>query len=166
MADIGLDLQTVSDDTFRSIVDEAVRGHSEDPNIRSMRAKLTEPQVVDRTHLALVGMKKSVEGQLAARRADYVKERSLHRSNPTLLRESEERYQAWRAGALRFKSGVEDFMLSVRGKREKPPDNYYLAYSTLRQAITQHRATVEAAIKDGLDTESADDALWAVLDEG
>jgi hypothetical protein len=162
-----LDLMVLPDDVFRSYVDEAVRGHPEDTQTQELRSKLKDPEVVDRTYLTLVSMKKSVEGQLAARRADFVKERGTLRSNPPGQRAAEERYHAWRAGALRFKSGVEDFMLAVRGNREKPTgDNYYLAYQTLRQAIEKHREAVETALANDQDTDDADAVLWSVLDDG
>lgn len=161
-----IDLAAIPDDVFRAYVDEAVRGHPDDNQVQALRSRLREPEVIERTHLCLVSMKKSVEGQLAARRADFIKERASLRSNPPGQRSAEERYHAWRAGALRFKSGVEEFMLTVRGNREKPTgDNYYLAYHTLRQAIERHREAVQASLANDEDTD-ADDVLWSVLDEG
>lgn len=162
-----LDLMALPDDVFRSYVDEAVRGHPDDEGTQALRSRLREPEVVERTHLCLVSMKKSVEGQLAARRADFVKERGTLRSNPPGQRAADERYHTWRAGALRFKSGVEDFMLTVRGSREKPTgESYYLAYQTLRLAIEKHKDAVEFALANDRDTDDADALLWSVLDAG
>lgn len=156
-------LESMPEDQFRALVDQAVRGNPEDPKTHALRVNLMAPEVVDRTHIALISMKKSVEGQLAARRADYIKERL--RDRPGERSALEQRYRTWRAGALRFKSGVEEYLLTVRPpRRERSADNYYLAYETLRQAIAKHKATVLALQNDDEETD-ADDVLWSVLDE-
>ena len=161
-----VDLLAMPEDAFRSLVDEAVRGHPEDGKIQVVRERLLEEDVVERTYLTLIRMKKSVEGQLAAKRSDYVRDRNRARSNPEELRAVESRYQTWRAGALRFKSGTEAYMLAVRARRNTTPgENYYLAYQTLRQAIAEHKKSVLTSLELDEDT-NADEVLWSVIEEG
>lgn len=158
-------LLAIPDDEFRALVAEALKVGNTDYRgdlDHTVVDQLKSPEVVDRTYLALVAMKKNVEGQLAAKKADYIKDRSRH-TDPHEIREVEREYQTWRAGALRFKSGVEEFMVSIRGKRDRPEDSYYLAYETLRQAILLHKASVQAALENDEDT-NADEILWATVD--
>ena len=155
-------LLDLSEDEF-NLVDDAVRGTT---GISSISDALLDPSVIDRTHLTLVGMKKSVEGQLAAKKVDYQRDRARFKDDPKIVREIEDKYYAWRAGALRFKSGVEAFMLPVRSKMNRPlrEDNFYLAYETLRQAITKHREIVTKALEESRDPGDADEILWSFLD--
>lgn len=154
-------LSTIPDDEFRALLDAAARGRLDEQTLDQLKSA----EVVERTYLCLVSMKKSVEGQLAAKRADYIKARSKLRGKPTELAAEAEKYQTWRAGALRFKSGVEEFMMAVRGNREKAPEvhDYYLPYQTLKLAIIQHR---EHVCDDECDVEcAADTRLWSVLED-
>lgn len=158
------DLMATPDEEFRVLVAEALKVGNHDysgPLTPEVVDALKSPEVVNRTYLTLIAMKKNVEGQLAAKRADYVRERSRLHDGPN-LRAKEQEYHSWRAGALRFKSGVEEFMVSVRGKRERPDDNYYLAYETLRQAILTHKSAVLLALEHDEDTD-ADEALWTTV---
>lgn len=154
-----IDLLAIPEPEFRSVVDDAIRGHLTE----EMAQRLKSPEIVDRTYLTLVSIKKNVEGQLAAKRADYIKSRSLLHDDPRGLRAAEKTYQTWRGGALRFKSGVEEFMVSIRGLREKPgqAENYYIAYQTLKQAIVQHKNhwCGDECLEDCV----ADETLWTVL---
>lgn len=155
------------DEEFRDLVSEALKvnnvdyaGHLTPDDVELLR----HPSVVDRTHLTLVAMKKNVEGQLAAKREDYIRQKGNH-VNAKELREIEDGYHRWRAGALRFKSGVEEFMLSTRSKRERTDDGYYLAYESLRQAVLNHKATVSALLEQDKDTDEADARLWSLVED-
>lgn len=156
-----VDLMAIPEEEFRAVVDAAVRGHLDVATIE----KLKSPEVVERSYLTLISMKKNVEGQLAAKRADYVKSRSQLRNKMGELQDAEERYQTWRAGALRFKSGVEEFMVSIRSRRERPgvERDYYIPFQTLKHAILQHRDHICDA---DCETEcTADVNLWAIAED-
>lgn len=156
-----VDLLAIPEADFRSIVDDAIRGHL----TTEMAERLKSPEIIERTYLTLVSIKKNVEGQLAAKRADYIKNRSLMHGDTVGLRATEEAYQTWRAGALRFKSGVEEFMVSIRVLREKSglSENFYMRYQELKQAVVQHR---DHWCDDKCADEcTADKALWKVLEE-
>jgi hypothetical protein len=152
----------LSDEEFKDLVDEAVRGQL-DPNTM---AALKDGSVANRTYTVLVGMKKNVEGQLAARKADY----GRARKNPDKkkLDEIDDTWLSWRAGAIRFKSGVESLMLEVRDKRT--PNDWSLraernelanAYENLRKGIIAHR---DHLCDEACDVScSADDLLWSLV---
>lgn len=164
---VPVDLLSLDDERFRSIVDSAVRGNVS----KETMAQLKTPEVANRCYMALVTMKKNVEGQLAAKRADYNRQRVQFRKNPNKLREAEERWLTWRGGALRFKTGVEELMVEIRGKRS-PSDwalraernEVVIAYENLRQAIAAHRDHVCTAECDEKEC-VADVTLWSVLDD-
>lgn len=166
-----VDLLALSDEEFRSVVDGAVRNRDpEDDDARAIRSDLLRPEIVDKTYFALIASKKSVEGQLAAKRADYVKSRARTR-HPDALRRIEETYRGWRAGALRFKSGVEEFLVEVRAARDRNGEDNYLrkerndslvAFEQLRRAVIEHRDHVCGPECDN--TCIADENLWRLVD--
>ena len=139
------DLLDLPEEDFRGIVDDEVRGTLD----RNTGVVLRDPQLLDRWHLTLISMKKSVESQLGSIRSDLVKVR------PELAPEEYERrlaeFHRWRAGAVRFKSGVEERLLEIRARRQ-----------TLTTAISLHKNTVlEEFAEDEIS--DADRDLWKVL---
>lgn len=151
----------LSDDEFRTLLDAAIRGNMDNITVEALKS---DP-CLDRTYAALISMKKSVEGQLAAKRADYVIERS--RTPKHRIAEVERKYQAWRAGALRFKTGVEEFLSSVRPPSSPDSDlrsernRLLIENEAFRQAIHDHWAhhcTPQCDVRC-----TADEALWKLI---
>ncbi len=137
-----------SDEEFRSIVDDEVRH----PN-NEYSALLRDPRVRERWYYALVGMKKSVESQLSAKRSDILK-------TPASPQDvAWQDFHRWKAGAVRFKSGVEDRLLEIRKNGGRPSDRANL----LQAAILQHK---NAVLKDFNPEEvsDADTSLWKSVD--
>lgn len=174
-------LLDLTEPDFRALVDREVRGVSGTTDmtpaeIAQLRKELEElapllrdPQIIERWHLALIQMKKSVESQLSSRRSDQVK--YIH----TLSRQQYERkladYHKWRAGAVRFKSGVEDRLLEIRSARHHSfPDaqvieeqrNWALTMNhQLVTGILEHKNTVLKEYAD--DVSEADVQLWGLV---
>lgn len=156
------ELLKMPEEDFRAVVDDEVRGVEElDP--KTAKA-LRDPLVADRWYYALVSMKKSVEGQLGAKRSDLLK----HRSPPRDRTE----YHRWRAGALRFKSGVEERLLEVRSRRHslthidtvQEERNVALAQmQNLKTAITSHKTSVLSDFADD-EVSDADRTLWSAIE--
>jgi len=134
-----------SEEDFRRVVDEEVRGCLKQETCTALRS----PPLLNRWYLALISMKKNVESQLGSKRSDLIKIR------PELTPEEYEQrlveFHRWRAGAIRFKNGVEDRLLEVRARRQ-----------TLTTAISLHKNTV---LKEFAEDEisDADRDLWKAL---
>lgn len=97
------ELLSVSPSEFNAMVDADLRGASE--------ASLRDPRVLERWYLSLVGMKKSVEHQLGAKKAEHKAERFERGSLDPAL---EARYYRWVAASMRFKSTVELALAEAR----------------------------------------------------
>lgn len=165
-------LRGLDDADFAALVDRAVRGDLDEATAESLK----DPQTLDRSYLALVTMKKSVEGQLAAKKADYVRNVAKTRQEAR-LRQIEEQYRQWRGGALRFKSGVETWLMILRQARQQTmPDlshslireldkqernKFMTAYDQLRSAVAEHRDHI---CDSSCDAECvADVKLWQAI---
>lgn len=188
-------LQRLSDHAFRAIVDADLRRQASEEDAAALRT----PELADRWFTALARMAKSVEGQLAAReedhrgaRAQYEKARlraggpvrcdSCGRSGADpedpALRQVEERwlktcedYSRTRSKSLRFKSGLEEWLLEARSVRDTARDALYVSVVTeernralarvqeLEAAIHKH----EANVYDPDDPADDDLELWRVL---
>jgi hypothetical protein len=104
---------------FRRLIDQDTRGKAP----TRVSAELRQPECVPRWYQTLIGMQKSVEGQLAAKaaesraaQADY-RAQLEHTSDRSIRVERlkrESRDESWRAGALRFKSGLEERIIEAR----------------------------------------------------
>lgn len=107
---------------FASVVDKELRGKATPDESTALRS----PQVAERWHGTLLAMMKSVDGQLGARRADFMSNRARF-TKQLLAAEYEERFQlerSWaeqremfnrsRASTLRFKSGLEETIIEAR----------------------------------------------------
>lgn len=171
-----------SNDDFQDVVDGEVRRVGG----RYLKSLLANPVNIDRWHLSLVQMKKNVESQMGAR-ADDVRMLLLDITNPELADDETgltpekvrdlriERHRAanadfikWRAGAKRFKLGVEERLLEIRKihlvngdfrASEATAANYML--QTLVEGIKAHRAQLLADADP--DIGDADTDLWSLL---
>jgi hypothetical protein len=172
------ELVALPDDKFRGVVDEAVRTSALTDEVtleqrRHVQELLKRPELADRTYLVLVAMKKNVEGQLAAKRTDNQRRRVRLQSKPDVLAREEDEYRRWRAGALRFKTGVEEFMVELRSKRvgnatevalRGERNDLVFAYERLRKGILEHRDHV---CSDTCDAGCpADERLWELVNHG
>lgn len=141
-----VELLALTNDAFRDLVDLDIRGRSDEATFTALRSAL----VVDRWYMTLVGMKKSVEGTLAAKQNDRRIElkalrRKLANTGTAQAAEKvqaeidgvEDRYLRWRGGALRFKTGVEQSLAEAAWRR--------------RILVTGHAATLMREERDGLD---------------
>lgn len=157
-------LLDMPEDQFRAIVDREVRGTA-----RDVGPVLRDPRISWRWYFALVQMKKSVESQLGAKRADLAKVR------PTIPQYEYEQklteFHQWRAGALRFKSGVEERLLEIRSQNSRFRPNGEIIEDQRNWALTANFALVQGIrehqkvmLKDSPDEVSdADLALWELV---
>lgn len=151
-------LMALSDEDFKSVVDDAVRN----PDV-TRAPLLRHPDVVTRWYFTLVSMKKSVEGQLAAKKAEY----AAAKATSNVAKRDQAGYERWRAGALRFKAGVENQLLEARLLREGTQDGQEVVFAVrernrLIAAIAAHRDHMCGENCD--DNECvADEALWSLV---
>lgn len=147
-------LMDMNYDDFRVVCEEDIRladkGEMDDATFDALRT----PPVIQRFYAMLGQMQKSVEGQLAAGKADMKSKTAKMRSRGTSSTEYQEalaRHENWRAGALRFKTGAEQRMVEIAGllreidteffaDRVKEERNDALArVKQLEEAIRLHR---------------------------
>lgn len=154
------DLLLLPDDEFRHLVDEDVRNQLDKARAGLLR---NDPRVVDRWLYTLLTMKQSVEGQLAAKAAEANGERasSLATGNKRAWLDFTQKYERWRAGALRFKSGLEAALLEARRLKDAQDGGAGEA-AILRKAIIAHRDHICSDICD--DTCTADRILWSLVE--
>lgn len=173
--DISIDnvdlLVELDDDAFGSLIDAAVRGDLD----KRTTELIKDPKIIERTRLTLVAMKKSVEGQLGAKRAEHVTK--TDKTKPEwAAKKDRQQYNLWRAGALRFKSGVDGLLMDVRLEQTRQdPDAdrvaaflksertaYLVAYKNLHDVVIEHRDHVCGPECD--DQCIADEKLWRAVD--
>lgn len=147
------DYLDLPNEDFRDLVDEEVRGITDEAISRALR----DPVLMERWYLTLVQMKKSVESQLGAKRSDLVRHIGA-RDYPSRVAE----YHRWRAGSLRFKSGVEERLLEVRAMRFKGVTNPWKRTQRLLDAIIEHRDSMGDYNEEGSE---ADLRLWRLAEE-
>lgn len=141
----------LNDEDFRDLVDRDLRRENTDAEAAALRS----PALVDRWYSVLVGMLKSVDGQLAAKKEDFeahkarikaqfveaeqaLAEARIKRDNARIhaaearnrtLRQEwasiTEKYSRSRAATLRFKSGLEETMVEARAIRDKVQNRLY-----------------------------------------
>jgi hypothetical protein len=184
------ELLKMDDEDFRNIVDADLRDFD---HSGKWALGLRSPAVVERWHATLTAMLKSVEGQLAAREADWTstkarlsKERIEVESDGGLM-ESEfqqkmtaldlefeterEKHFKTKAGTMRFKTGLEEWLVEAGRIRDSITDklyesvvsrerNYYAERArALEDGITQHQKMVQASSVPS----EADEKLWSLL---
>jgi hypothetical protein len=139
---------------------------------------LLAPQVAQHTFAALGELYKDVTSQLAARSADHeVYKHSWYQEGgpqgQTDWYRAKADFQRWRAGAIRFKSSVEQRLsqakLAAQTARQLKATTYNDIQARLHRdavrrlavAIWAHRQACQA---EDIEPESHDLALWAALD--
>jgi hypothetical protein len=183
------DVAGLTDDEFRALVDADLRSLA--PNGVRLRKDLTEtlrsPEHCSRWHSMLCRMEKSVDGQLAARDADY--RANMARLEAEILRSTDEKtqtdlrrqqqdlrnkYQTGRAATLRFKTGLGDASLQAKFLREQQvaetfggtviAERDFLASRCRRlaAAIEAHRQAVTNDL-GGDEPDELDVRLWAAI---
>ena len=173
-------LMALNYDDFRVVceadIKQADRGEMEQVTFDALR----EPPVIQRFYSMLSQMQRSVEGQLAAGRAD-MKSRTakmkLRHAPAEEYQQALANHENWRAGALRFKTGCEQRMAEIAGllrvidseflaDRVKEERNDALArVKELEDAIRRHRDHTcdDATCSQGRDECSADEDLWTLV---
>lgn len=152
-------LATVTDEEFRKYVDSDIRraqpGRSPDEiaALERIHQELRSPAVIERWYTSLLLMKKSVEAQLGAKKAELAAKR-----NQASYSDLQVEFNRWKAGTLRFLNAVEEKLLEARSLR------YRLYLPRLQDAIAEHRQAVLGDDEDFV-PEPADERLWSVLKE-
>lgn len=181
-------LAAMDDRVFRKEVDADLR--RPEPSDRqaheNRRAALRTPELVDRWNTALQMISKSVEGQLASKQEDMAAARAalarqIAKTTPgspewIKLKDQQEAakeaYATSRAQMLRFKTGLDEWVIEARALRDSlkatmydsiiaDERNHYAAQvQELRAAIDAHRTQM---LDDDYEPSSADELLWACL---
>lgn len=176
-------------DEFRQLVDQDMRGKAPE----AMSAALRDPLVLDRWCSVLLAMKKSIEGQLGAKREEVEAQRMALRQaflateqasldakaldDLNLAEKAESRHRALkgeyaalleraaktRAGMLRFKSGMEETLVEARRLRT--------AHLGERETLAERVRSLETAIlahrltqeTEDFEPSPADVKLWSIL---
>lgn len=166
---------------FFNIVDRDIRGDErlqpgELPLDPLYSEALRTPAVCDEWYQALARMKKSTEYTLAAKGQDDKRFRLQLEADGNFVgaRELRGRHLKWRAGAVRFLTGVEARLMEANHERRKNFANALPSQITmerdrlsetvreLRSAISTHRE--DFLSHDGDEPSDADTLLWAMLD--
>lgn len=166
---------------------------------RVTAAALRSKDLVERWHTILLQMLVSVEGQLASAQEDQTAAQArFRRETDRLEREvqvkrgpareaasrklqekqtewllTREKYATARAGRLRFKSGLDEWLIEARSLRDQyratmydsvvteERNHYARVAGDLRGAISEHREAILA--DDALEPSAADERLWEHL---
>lgn len=192
VADMIAELAAADDRTFRAEVDSDLRPRASagDPRHWVRRAALRSPDLVDRWLTTLLMMSKSVEGQLASKQEDHEAEKARLRiginkaeqsGNEERIRKArtawesaKQNYAIMRGDKLRFKTGLDEWIVEARGLRDSlraamydsivaEERNYYAERARdLRQAIAEHKDKI--LDDEGYEASDADERLWSCLD--
>lgn len=186
-------LTAMDDRGFRQEVDADLRrpGPRDDKRQHDLRrSALRTPELVDRWNTTLLAMTKSVEGQLASKQEDHDAARATLKiriaeleQDPTRRAELFEARQEWeklkldyataRAQMLRFKTGLDEWVIEARALRDATratmydsiiaeERNYYATQvQILRAAIDAHRSQI--LDDEDYEPSSADERLWSCL---
>lgn len=169
-------LAGLSREDFRRAVEDDMKGKLSPAEAESLR---TDPELVGRWHSTLVQMKRSIESQIAAKRAETKADKQrllidgIPQSDPRFL-QIDESFNRWYAGVSRFKHGVETTLVEANDVRNRVFDRiseilaiqernkaFQLA-DLYREAIEAHR---DHQCTDDCDEQGcpADEDLWSVL---
>lgn len=109
-------LLNLPDKEFWALVDRDIRGTLPDVEVEAIRS---DAALIERWYQALIRMKKSVEGTLGAKAADAKANRLTAelKNDPDTAKTVDAEHASWRAGAIRFKVGVEERLTVVRTLR-------------------------------------------------
>ena len=148
------DLLRLHSEAFKSIVNNDIRGESDDETARSLRS----PLVMERWYNSLVATKRSIETQFATFKIERLqKQASSEKANDARIYDDfMEEKNKWRVGALRFKSSVEEKIAEAKTFiRQERTD-----VLAVRQAILDHKTR---CINDPDHAEDWDEELWNSL---
>lgn len=154
-------IQALSNDAFRDLVGEDVRGNIDPKTSKLLRT----PLCVHRWHDTLLQIKRNVEFQLASDKAERYSKRLEHLRKGKAGYDEHLQYLAkkerWRSNNIFFKNGVENKIAEAKRILESG-DTLKHRVSELQQAIRSHKHIVE----HGTEAEAydADESLWKVLD--
>lgn len=177
-------MTTISDETFDAYVNDDVRGYiinPEDPEHKErlpvpeeVTQLLRSPEHVVRWHNALLGHKSSVEAQLSNGKAERANMAALCWRKGAAGKQEWLDYVAkqekWRAGALRFRNGVDVKLTEAKQLMRSLDVNVVVEEIAaerneairrvveLETAILTHQSAVDAADED--DAITADEDLW------
>lgn len=135
----------MNDNDFNLLVNADIR---EDAS-RDDKAWLRQPENLDRWIAELTKIKMNVEKQLAGARYDRARARATMDDDE--LREWQADHEKWRAGVIRFKTGVDKKLVEVKNQRVNTIERY-------RLAIERHCDTI------GTEGGEADEELWSILE--
>lgn len=164
-------LLDLSDDAFRRIVDEDIRGRST-PEIAT---DLRDKPVIMRWYRTLVTIRESVDLQLANAENELARARMSAETEGERIQLQLD-HDSWRSKVNRFSSGLEARLFEARDRIQQYGDPSVLAVDAviaernqlkarveiLEQAIRTHRDSVESD-PDGLEPDESDLALWALV---
>lgn len=184
------ELLGLRDIDFRTEVDADLRRAPREPAEAARhelrRRALRTPELIDRWYTVLMMMSRSVDGQLAALDEDHQAEKADLRmelppedrdGNPK-WEEPKVAYARARAGKLRFKTGLDEWVIEARHLRDQfryatydqivinqvviEERNHYAGEAQrLRDAVREHHEALLA--DDDIDPSPADEKLWTVL---
>lgn len=151
-------LVNMTSDEFDQVVDDEIRRMDDGSDRDALIRLLKDPAVADRWQIVLVGMKKSVEGQLGYKRSDVQRARLAFENDPNeRTREfflyKREEFLRWRGGSLRFKNGVEARLNDIRKIQYAAAKG-----NDLVSAILGHKEKVLREFPD--EVSDADRELW------
>ncbi len=157
-----------SDADFRDVVNRDLRKQTTPDESAALRST----EVVDRWYGYLVATSKNVDGQLSAARQDWRATKArlqIKMDNATTAEdkrrirrewaESEERFAFTRVGVLRFKSGLDEWIIHARTLRSSTEVTTTHRLRELEQAIADHQASFPGEDEPS----SADEQLWKLL---
>ena len=165
-----------TDDEFDRLVNDDVRGTA----LPWLAEQLRTPELADRWYEALLNLKKSLEVQLTADRAERSEKQSEFIKLGELGKPKWFAYRAardsWRAGAVRLKNGVETRLREAKKLRAEHRSSQYTKLVTnerdfawhslerMRHVILAHK---EHECTDECDIQGcvADLTLWSTLSE-
>lgn len=173
-------IAAMDDATFRRLLDGVIRKHLEElenalgtplPQEDVVEA-LHSPDLIDRSYQVLVLMKRSVEGQLSARKADFARDSAQTPMTQEKFQKLTTQYQTWRGGAIRFKGGLEEFLSFTKAARDglmdhdvvalkKDRDRYLVGFAALKGAVGEHRNSFPTDDEPSY----ADEVLWNLAEE-
>jgi len=115
-------LLSITNPEFHGVVNDDVRSQTDPETAEALRS----PEVFDRWWSTLLGMSKSIDGQLGARREEFLSQvielKEQIRTTPsetevsvleTRLSKISANYHRGRAGSLRFKSGLDVWLVEA-----------------------------------------------------
>lgn len=165
----------ITEEEFIDVINADIRGTLDTDDAAWLRA----PDNVEHWYQALCSMKTDVESQLTQKRAEVMSKQSECLAKGDAGRQEWFDFKAeserWRAGAVRFKTGLEVKLAEARGLRNvRRTDRYTDLILTEREKAYREVARLRLAILTHRDHEcderctdeecTADNDLWTILD--